>query len=205
MYDSAFNKGIGMNYLHLFSEPNLAAISDWLNESGELYVDVYLPHSGGGSSAYLIHSIHELKSLITRQSHPEIAISVFRDRQYPLRGIADETLLKQSLHQIQDGDWYSIISLELSLYPSYIAVWGNGRSHKELQRDFADVLGEPIAIGQDPFDVHSPEWFAQHPEKVLIASILRKNNYTVERNQENYQPFESEPEKYRQILELWQA
>src|SRR4051812_2287712 len=41
-------QGAIMNYLTMFSAQNLALLSDWLADTGELYVDVYVPHSGGG-------------------------------------------------------------------------------------------------------------------------------------------------------------
>ncbi|MBK9747412.1 MAG: hypothetical protein IPO91_11600 [Chloroflexi bacterium] len=84
-----------MNYLHLLSLDNIALLKDWLEETGELYVDIDLPHSGSSGSAYLVRSMNELKLLISRQTHPEIVIAIFHSLQYPIRGIADEILLKQ--------------------------------------------------------------------------------------------------------------
>ncbi|MCL4250381.1 MAG: hypothetical protein KJ065_19680 [Anaerolineae bacterium] len=155
-----------MNYLSLFSPHNLALLSDWLCETGELYVDIYLPHSGGGSSAYFVRSMNDLKSLIAQQTHPEIEIAVFHNLQYPIRGVADETLLKRALQQIADGDWYTIVSLE-NVYPFSVAWWGNGRSHQELERDFADVLGEKVGIGINPDDAYNGDWRKLHHGEVF--------------------------------------
>ena len=68
-----------MNYLHLLSLDNIALLKDWLEETGELYVDIDLPHSGSSGSAYLVRSMNELKLLISRQTHPEIVIAIFHE------------------------------------------------------------------------------------------------------------------------------
>lgn len=183
-----------MNYLTLFSPHNLALLSDWLGETGELYVDIHLPHSGATGAAYRLRSLGDLKSLISQQSHPEIAIHIFHYLQYPLRGTANEMLLQQALQQISDGEWYSIISLD-DFYPSSVSWWGNGNTHEELKRDFADILGEKIGMGQNPFDVHTGDWLSLHPNEVLKLAVLR--------NQNNYDPYLKEPEKFKWVFELW--
>jgi hypothetical protein len=184
-----------MDYSTLFSLDNIALLSDWLEETGELYVDIYLPHSGGGSSAYFLHSLSDLKALISQQTHPEIAISVFHYLQYPLRGVANEILLRQALENIPDGEYYAIVSLDYA-YPSSVSWWGSGNSHDELRREFADVLGKKIGIGQNPFDIHSEDWFSLHPDQALKVSVLR--------NQNHYERYAIEPEKYKRVFELWQ-
>jgi hypothetical protein len=184
-----------MNYSHLFLPHNLALLSDWLGETGELYVDVYLPHSGGSSSAYFVHSMKDLKSLISQQAHPEIVIAVFHHLQYPIRGVADETLLQQALHQIPDGEWYTIVSLG-NVYPSSVSWWGNGNSHQELRHDFADVLGEKVGIGINPDDAYSGDWRTLRPNEVLTISVLRNQNY--------YEPYAKDPARYAGVFGLWQ-
>lgn len=183
-----------MNYLHLLSLDNIALLKDWLEETGELYVDIDLPHSGSSGSAYLVRSMNELKLLISRQTHPEIVIAIFHSLQYPIRGIADEILLKQVLQRIADGEWYTIISLE-SVYPSSVVWCGNGRSHDELRHDFADVLGERVGIGINPADVCS-DWRQLSSEEVLTLSVLRNQNY--------YEPYVKNPDRYKSVFDLWQ-
>src|SRR5689334_1814225 len=128
-------------YLGLFTPPNLALLSDWLDESGELYVDVYWPHSGGGSTPYFVRSLRDLKELIKQQTWPEIGITVFRHIQYPLRGIADEFMITKALQQIPDGEWYRIVSLE-EYYPSSCGFRGSGDSHAELRQDILSLTGQ---------------------------------------------------------------
>jgi hypothetical protein len=155
----------------MFTPANLALLSDWLDETGELYIDVYQPHGGASSFDYFIRSMNDLKLLVSQQTYPEIVFTVFRYLQYSLRGVADESLLKQALHEIPDGQWYTIVSLD-NVYPSMVSWWGSGNSHKELQNEFAEVYGKRVGIGQNPFDIHSGNWFRLHPDEVLEISIL---------------------------------
>ncbi len=184
-----------MDYLSLFLPSDLALLSDWLKETGELYCDIYLPHSGGGGNPYFLHSLKDLKSLVSQQTHPEIEISIFHHLQYPIRGIANESLLKQALAQIPDGEWYSIVSLS-AVYPSSVSWRGSGNNHKELQSDFSEVLSEKVGIGQNPFDIHANDWFRTHPNEVFQVSVSKTRHY--------HEPYAREPEKYQWVFEMWQ-
>jgi hypothetical protein len=187
------------SYLRLFSPANLAMISDWLNETGELYVDVYHPHSGGGSAAYLIGSIDELKTLIAKETWREIVVTIFRKQQYPLRGIANEALLERALNLIPDGQYYSIISLEGSKFPSSLSHVGGENNHEELRREFADVLGELVGIGQNPFDLPKlPE-----SEDMFKVSVLISNQFEIRKSQDSYEPFTKNPAHYQWLIDLW--
>ncbi|CAG0935678.1 hypothetical protein TFLX_04527 [Thermoflexales bacterium] len=190
-----------MSYHTLFSHHNLALLNDWLAETGELYVDVHLPHSGGSSTPYFIRTLSELKELVSQQTWPEIVFSIFHYRQYPLRGIADEHLLAQALQQISDGHWYRLVSLD-DFYPSPCTFFGSGNSHIELQNDFSEVLGQSIGIGQDPLDVYDNAWFHSHPNEVFLLSATR--NLSVTKNQNYHRGFDDYPGKYQTLIDMWQ-
>ena len=185
-----------MSYLYLFSPHNLALLNDWLQETGELYVDVYHPHTASGSTAFIVRSMNELKSMFSQDSWLEIEITIFRARQFPLRGIADETLLEQALQLIPDGQAYSIATLNLNQHPSRINFHGDGKSHEQFRRDFAEVLGEEVGIGREPSLIYDDKWILSHPSEVLYLSIHRNQNY--------YEPCSKNPEKYRWLTDLWQ-
>lgn len=175
-------------------------LSDWLAETGELYVDVYHPHSAGGNVGYFIHEMQELKSLIAQETWPEIIITIFR-RKHP---IARYRFTGTSSEQIPDGQPYAFVSLEGSVFPSSVSFWGSGASHVEFRREFAEVLGEPIAIGQTPFDVYLDEsWFFNHPDEVFHIAVLRKNWSSIRKNRDHYEPFSKEPERYQRVVESW--
>jgi len=82
-----------MGIEQLFSPADVALLFDWLRESGELYLDLDRPHSGGSNnSVHFIGSLPALKSIISREEHPEISIHIFRREQYPIRGIVGQSL-----------------------------------------------------------------------------------------------------------------
>jgi hypothetical protein len=184
-----------VNYLPLFSLHNLALFSDWLKETSELYVDVYRPHSGGGSAGYFIRTMNDFKSLIAEQDWPEISITVFRRMQFPLRGIADDELLEKALQQIPDGEPYAFVSMAGSNYPSFVAFWGSGKSHSEFRREYAEVLGEEVGIGQDPFDIYDGKWLYTHSSEVFRLSLTRNQNY--------YEAYANNPDEFKWVEDLW--
>ncbi len=181
-------------YLELFSPHHLALLHDWLSESGELYVDLYYPHSGGSGPKYFVRSLHDLKELISQQTHPEIEISIFRRLQYPLRGLADDSLLERALRMIPENHWYQIVSLD-DYYPLPRNFLGCGDSHSELRQEFDKVRGRNVGIGTDPFDYHDTSWVYTHANEVMYLSVKKNRN--------NYEEYSRNPQKYESIVKMW--
>ena len=170
---------------------DLAMFSDWLQATGELCVEVYHPHSGGGGGFYLLHAMEDLKSLLIQDTWPEIALTIFRDIQFPLRGIADDKLLQQALEQIPDGEPYGIISLDH--YPTICTFKGDGKSHAELRHDFLDIIGDEVAIGINVI-WNDALWFAGRRDEIFRLSLLRNHN--------RYSNYENHPERYQFLEDL---
>jgi hypothetical protein len=189
-----------VNYLAAFSLSNLALLSDWLKENGELYVDMYWPHSGGGGTGYFIKSLDDLKSLVSQQTWQEIVITIFRNLQFPLRGIADDQLLKAALRQIPDNTPYEIVNLRY--YPEYCNYCGSGKGHTELTRELREVFGELVGIGQEP-DVYSGK-LSSNIDEVFEVAVLRKDQFQVMKNQDFYKPYNNDPQRYKWIEDMWQ-
>lgn len=183
-------------YLALFTPHNLALLEDWLAETGELYVDVYLPHSGADGTPYFIRSLREFKELVAQQTWPEIGISVFRRLQYPVRGVADQALLEQALRQISDGQCYTIVSLN-HCYPSRCVFKGRGSTHAELRNDLAEVIGERVGVGQDPFDQYDDAWFLSHPDDVFMLTVSKTHNY--------HENCARHPDRYELVEKMWRC
>jgi hypothetical protein len=183
-----------MSYLSLFTPYNLALLNDWLEETGELYVDVYWPHSGGSSTPYFVRSMNDLKALVSQQPWPrEISFTIFQKLQYALRGIADNKLLEQALQQIPDGEYYSIVSLE-AVYPSRCMFLDEGKSHVELRRGFSEVIGQRVGLGQNPYDLDD-EWFRAHRHERFELWLKRTPDY--------YEPYTIYPERYQSLIDSW--
>jgi hypothetical protein len=181
-----------MNFLDLFTLHNLALLSDWFEDAGELYVDINLPHSGASSTPYFVRSLQDLKELVAQQDWPEISITIFHRRQYPLRGIVGGELIAKALDYVHDNEWYMIVSPK-DYYPSRCIFYGSGNSHAELRQELQELAGELVGIGRDPFD-YDTTWFHFSPD-IFIVSMTKNQTY--------YEPFAQHPDKYEWVKKMW--
>src|SRR5580704_12318553 len=102
-----------MGYESLFAPCDLAMLCDWLEETGELYLDLDRPHSGGSNnSLHFVRNLADLRVIISNETWPEVDISIFRSKQYATRGLADEKLLAIAMEQIPDSQYFSILSVD---------------------------------------------------------------------------------------------
>jgi hypothetical protein len=174
---------------------------DWLQETGELYMDLDRPHSGGSNgSVYFFGSLSELKGIVSQEAWREVNISVFRAKQYPIRGIFDARLLAVALAQIPDVQYFSILSgADSALRPCEVIGWGD--SHEELREEFARLEGRQVRIGQNPYDLHDDQRFFDSPEEVFVVRFLKRGGAS--KNRAGYAPFDASPERYRLHIESW--
>src|SRR5258708_39971941 len=101
-----------MGFEQLFAKSDLALLHDWLQETGELYMDLDRPHSGGlNNSLYFLDNLSRLKSIVSQETHPEVCIYIFRKKHYPIRGTVGDALLATVLEQIPDRQYFTILSL----------------------------------------------------------------------------------------------
>jgi hypothetical protein len=135
-----------------FSAQQHRRLEKWLSETGELYINLYLPKCAGSGTDYFVNSLEKLEELIPKQTWQELDVTVFRRLQYPLRGVADESLLERGLQQIPEGEWYTIVLLEDCFCPHLRRWRGGGNSHAEFRQEFSEVLRRRVGIGQNPFD-----------------------------------------------------
>jgi len=183
-----------VGYDHLFEQHDRALLSDWLQETGELYVDLHRPHSGGdNSSFYFTSTLAQLKEIVVSEGHPEVSITIFRQKQYAIRGIADEKLAHEALALIPEGEWFSILSLEKVPSTPWNVI-GSGNTHAELQESLANLKGQSIRFGRNPFDLRSS--YFEDPDDAWVAnSYLHPPKIT--KNWLSYSPFETDPDRYR--------
>src|SRR5260370_7025004 len=100
-----------MGYEHLFEKHDVALLHDWLRETGELYMDLDRPHMGAlNNSVYFIDHLADLKRTVGQATFPEIVISIFREKQYPIRGVVDDRLPPTPLDLIPHRPSFRIVS-----------------------------------------------------------------------------------------------
>jgi hypothetical protein len=195
-----------MGYESLFAPCDLAMLYDWLSETGELYLDLDRPHSGGSkNSLHFVRNLAELRVIISNETWPEIDISIFRAKQYPIRGFADEKLLATAMEQIPDSQYFTILSVGADpLAPCGAIGWGSG--HRELREEFARLERRQVWVGQDPFDLSPNDHFDRFfnsPDQVLVVRFYKHPEPRVSKNRTAYAPFDAEPDRYRPHIDSW--
>jgi hypothetical protein len=180
-----------MKYLKLFTLHNLALINDWLEESGSLFVDIYIPHNCGDSDKFFVSSIEELKQLIKKQASSEIEISIFNQKQFLLSGIADEKLIAKAITEIKDGEDYVIISLE-NKFPESIDILETGDNHEDLRKHLSKVFGRRVAVEIDSADIH---WYRRNTKDVFKLSVTKNQNW--------YEKADKNLAKYKSLEDFW--
>jgi hypothetical protein len=110
-----------MNYCELFSEHHLAMLSDWFEETGRVFVHLYIPHSGGDGFSHVMPSMVELQKLVSVQKSNEIELFIFR------KPIENDDELDKKL----ESDWIYAHADEVL----YLAVKKNRAYFEAYQRD----------------------------------------------------------------------
>ncbi len=187
---------MGMDYAALFTSHHIAVLHDWLAESGELFVDVDYPHSGGSGPNYFVQSLKSLRELMVLQSHPEIEISIFRDVMFPIRGADPQAILKRAMQEIPDHQFYQIVTPDP--YPSRIETLADGKGHVELQRDILSLeKNRLVAVGIHPFDMTDADF------KSLYGTSQQRLWFSVRKNLNSYSEYMKNPDKYRAAISAW--
>ena len=191
-----------MGFEALFTKPDLALLHDWLRETGELYLDLDRPHSGGpNNSLHFLSDLRALKEIVSREKHSEVGIYIFRMKQYPIQGIVDDALLATALEQIPDRQYFRILSLGDGPLAPCDQI-GSGDSHEEMREEFIRLRGRNVRIGQDPFDRRDINFF-EHPDDVFVVRLLKNTQPQVSRNRTSHPPFDSDPERYGPYVDFW--
>ena len=190
-------KGIDMQldqntYQNLLSPHNLALISDWLSETGELVVCLDRPHSGGSYVQYTIERLSDLRSLLADETWPEIHLTVFRGIQYPVRGHVDDDLVAKALQTIPEGQAYTIA--RIGRYPAQFKYLDEGETHAELKMQLEALRGEEIAVGEEPIDKKDEAGYRSHEHRFSIS---------VTKNQNFYKPYSNDPDRYLGVVAEW--
>lgn len=119
-------------YLELFTPSHIAMLHDWLSETGELFVWLEFPHSGGSGFSFSVSSLEELKELISKQTHPEIEIFIFKekeiddeelDRRLDLKWIYRNAERSLYLAVTKNRNYYEVYAKHPERYKDALAIW----------------------------------------------------------------------------------
>jgi hypothetical protein len=181
-----------MTHRALLTMHNLALLSDWLSEQGELWVDVHLPHAPASSDQYFINSLEDLRSLLQDVQWPEIALTIKRLNPYRIAGCVDSVLTDAALQSIPESAPFAIVALP-SRYPARCELLGSGTGHEQLRQFLLQLNGREVGVGIDP-TVYDPGERMRTSDNFVL---------TLTRNHNHYEPFAANPERYDWIRSLW--
>lgn len=139
-----------MAYESTDSPAFLESVKTWLAENGEVLVLVRFSHAAGNQVFEFFTSFPAFEERIA-QLRPMTCITVFREKQLPLRGSIDETFVEAALALVPDGKEYLIAGLDrIHCGPaSWIPEWA-GETHTEMREHLEDNRGARVAFGIYP-------------------------------------------------------
>lgn len=132
----------------VFDNSFLSLVERWLTETGEIYVVIRYSHSAGAKDYLLIHTFLELQEKL-RSLPAKTEVIVFRRRQLPIRGIADEKLLHLALSEISEGVEWTMEEYDANAQTISRCLEG-GTERRELIESFEEYKGVSVAVGKTP-------------------------------------------------------
>jgi hypothetical protein len=118
----------------------------WLAERSELFVERYLPYSGGSGDYIAIRSVSDLNNLID-QASPNSVIFISNQNMLPLRGIVDDDFIELAKNKITDGNWWVIV--KPVFYPEDFTPIESGNTLVELQNTLDNFKEQMVWLGGD--------------------------------------------------------
>ena len=149
-----------------YSDPMVKkALTNWFAQSGEIVVELYVPHSGGGGAFFALTAYSQFEHLIAT-AKPNAICFALRERQLPIRGEVRDNLTSLAIQQIADGRNYLVV--KPSHYPAQLAVLADGKSHAQLRTDLENLWGEEVWIGPE-FEMPNEYWKENTATDALIV------------------------------------
>jgi hypothetical protein len=136
-------------YESLLRKEDQDGLLAWLDATGELFVHLGFPRMHGTGDWWLVASLSQLDALLSQVVWPELELSVFRQRQLPVRGVVTPDLIEAAVATVADGTWYAIRELT-GPGPHFCRFLSDGNSCAELADDLDRLSGRTVAVGPHP-------------------------------------------------------
>ncbi|HEX3128136.1 MAG TPA: hypothetical protein VH394_12470 [Thermoanaerobaculia bacterium] len=167
-----------MRFENLLTSADREGLRGWLANSptGDLFVCLEHPHSGGPGPWCLIRSIEELDAILAAADcWQELELDVFSQSQFALRGIADERLAHRAATELPDGDWYAVVALPPDRPPAQeLEVIGTTDEKGELADLIRSASGAPVGVGLHPLEGGRDS--RRNAELVFYVGLHRNRN-----------------------------
>jgi hypothetical protein len=154
-----------------FDSNFLSTVKQWLEEYHDTFVVARYSAMAGAKEYFWFKTWHAFR---TQLDHfpPQTHVSVFRDNQFPLRGIVNPEFIRQTLIFIPDHSEAMVTS---GLEPSdeAVSLWGPD-THAEMLDTLQDLVGEPVSVG-----FYAP-WHKLDSE-TMISALIPLSDGTIRR------------------------
>ena len=88
-------------YFNSFDDEILIEIlQGWLDEDGEVFIDIYIPKSGSGTSRSVIKSIDAYKESSIDKLRSGSTVEILKASLYPMEGIIDDAFIKMVMGKL---------------------------------------------------------------------------------------------------------
>jgi hypothetical protein len=146
----------------VFEQRFLNTVRQWFIEHHDVFVVARYSHMAGGRE-YFWFSDFAVWAECLKRFPPQTDLIVFRDNQFPVRGIVDERLILRALALIPDNT-EAMVTDQLEPPNDRISVWACD-THRELIEALHDFAGNPAAIG-----LYAP-WHEPDNDRMISALV----------------------------------
>jgi hypothetical protein len=126
-----------MNYRDLFAPHHIAMLHDWLTSMGTLFVRLEFPHSGASGTSYVVSTLEELRELVSKQTHPEIEVFIFKSKGLTVDEL-DQMLNLNWVYMNGDKVLYLAVTTTRNSYDAYHK---NPEKYEDVVKDW--MQGSP--------------------------------------------------------------
>lgn len=131
-------------------EAFLKTVKSWLASELELLILIRYSRTAGDKSFEFYTSFAALQERLS-QLPAEACITVFRNRQLPLRGVVDNEFMRTCLSTLRDGPEFAVVeTVQTKAGPHSWFDFSAGTSHEELREALDGRKGKAVAVGEYP-------------------------------------------------------
>ena len=129
-----------------------------LSKVGEIACVIRFSHAAGSRSFEFFGDLASFRARLLGLP-PKTSVILFCTKQFPIRGIANDRLMKEALSSLPDGEWWTLVRTSLitrGKHSWYHDIGGDTLIELEDELKDSWIWGHPVALGQEP-DWHNLE------------------------------------------------
>ena len=146
----------------VFDKNFLNTIEQWFAARNDVFVVARFSRKAGEKAYFWFEKFSSFRAQLDLFP-PETDVIVFRDNQFPLRGLVTDNLIRQALDLIPDNTEAMVVNT-MKPPDCEVYVWGDD-THAELLETLQDIVGEPASIG-----FYAP-WYNSDNETMISALV----------------------------------